>query len=103
MGRFSQVKTLLVVKDQESTSNLLIIINNYCCISILTIPIYSRYVHLVPKKITQQIIVGTPGKLLDLINKETLKTNKIKVFVLDEADVMIDQQGLGDQSILLKK
>lgn len=32
-----------------------------------------------------------------------LNTKDIKIFVLDEADQMIDTQGLGDQSIKIKK
>lgn len=54
-------------------------------------------------KIDQHIIVGTPGKLQDLIRKKVIDTKDIKVFVLDEADNMLDQQGLGDQTLRVKK
>lgn len=53
-------------------------------------------------KIDAQIIVGTPGKTFDLIKKKSIDTKHIKVFVLDEADNMLDQQGLGEQSIRVK-
>ena len=43
------------------------------------------------------IIVGTPGTTTDLIRRRQLDTSKMKVLVLDEADNMLDQQGLGDQ------
>jgi ATP-dependent RNA helicase DeaD len=33
-----------------------------------------------------QVIVGTPGRIKDLINKNTLKTDHLKIVVLDEAD-----------------
>ena len=36
-----------------------------------------------------QIIVGTPGRVLDMISKRYLYTNDIKLFVLDEADEML--------------
>lgn len=36
------------------------------------------------------IIVGTPGRILDHIRRHTLKLNSIKFFVLDEADEMLD-------------
>ncbi|KAE8216464.1 hypothetical protein CF327_g306 [Tilletia walkeri] len=49
-----------------------------------------------------QLIVGTPGKLTELIKYKTLNTTHVKVFVLDEADNMLDQQGLGEQSIRVK-
>nr|WP_237389386.1 DEAD/DEAH box helicase [Companilactobacillus zhachilii] len=37
-----------------------------------------------------QIIVGTPGRMLDHINRHTLKLHNVKTVVLDEADEMLD-------------
>ncbi|KAI9276372.1 hypothetical protein BY458DRAFT_433575, partial [Sporodiniella umbellata] len=56
----------------------------------------------VGKTVESQIIVGTPGKVYDLIRRKKINVSKIKVFVLDEADNMLDQDGLGDQSIRIK-
>lgn len=53
--------------------------------------------------ITAQILVGTPGTLLDLIRRKQVNTSQVKVFVLDEADNMLDQQGMGDQCVRVKK
>jgi len=50
-----------------------------------------------------QLIVGTPGTVCDLLKNGTIEKNHFKIFVLDEADNMLDQQGLGDQSIRIKK
>ncbi len=36
------------------------------------------------------IVVGTPGRVLKLLKKETLNINKVTQFVLDEADRMLD-------------
>jgi translation initiation factor 4A len=36
-----------------------------------------------------QVVVGTPGRVNDLIHRGSLKTQNIKVFVIDEADVML--------------
>ena len=36
-----------------------------------------------------QIIVGTPGRVLDMISKRYLYTSDIKLFILDEADEML--------------
>lgn len=36
------------------------------------------------------ILVATPGRLLDLMNQRYIKLNQIKMFVLDEADRMLD-------------
>ncbi|AUI71798.1 DEAD/DEAH box helicase [Companilactobacillus alimentarius] len=37
-----------------------------------------------------QIVVGTPGRMLDHINRHTLKLGNVKTVVLDEADEMLD-------------
>jgi ATP-dependent RNA helicase DDX19/DBP5 len=52
--------------------------------------------------IKAHIIIGTPGKVSDLIKHRRINVSKVRVFVLDEADNMIDQQGLGDQSIRIR-
>lgn len=36
------------------------------------------------------IVVATPGRLLDLMNEEYIKFDELKFFVLDEADMMLD-------------
>nr|KAF6403241.1 DEAD-box helicase 25 [Molossus molossus] len=54
--------------------------------------------------ITQQIIIGTPGTVLDwYFKRKLIDLTKIRVFVLDEADVMIDTQGFSDQSIRIQR
>lgn len=42
------------------------------------------------------IIVGTPGRVFDMINRRALRTEFIKMFVLDEADEMLSR-GFKDQ------
>jgi len=37
-----------------------------------------------------QIIVGTPGRVMDHMRRKTLRTDKLKMLVLDEADEMLD-------------
>ena len=37
-----------------------------------------------------QIIVGTPGRVMDHLRRHTIKTDEIKMIVLDEADEMLD-------------
>jgi ATP-dependent RNA helicase DDX19/DBP5 len=50
------------------------------------------------------IIVGTPGIIMECLRRRgMIYTTKIKLFVLDEADNMLDQDGLGDQSIRIRK
>ncbi|KJE89638.1 eukaryotic translation initiation factor 4A isoform 1B [Capsaspora owczarzaki ATCC 30864] len=42
------------------------------------------------------IVVGTPGRVQDMINRRALRTDRIKMFVLDEADEMLSR-GFKDQ------
>lgn len=39
---------------------------------------------------TANIVIGTPGRILDLINRREMNLNNIKFLVLDEADKMFD-------------
>lgn len=41
------------------------------------------------------IIVATPGRILDLMNKELVKTDSCKILVLDEADKLLSQDFKG--------
>jgi len=43
-----------------------------------------------------EIIVGTPGRILDHLGKRTLILNKVKFLVLDEADRMLDMGFIDD-------
>lgn len=44
----------------------------------------------------QHIVVGTPGRVHDMINRRALEPQNIKMFVLDEADEMLSR-GFKDQ------
>jgi ATP-dependent RNA helicase DDX19/DBP5 len=52
--------------------------------------------------ITGHVVVGTPGTILDLIKRKQMAVSQCRVFVLDEADAMLDAQGLGDISLRIK-
>lgn len=49
------------------------------------------------------IIVGTPGRVIDHINRRTLKLDELKIAVLDEADEMLDMGFLEDIEMILSK
>ncbi|KAI1100963.1 DEAD-domain-containing protein [Jackrogersella minutella] len=48
------------------------------------------------------VIVGTPGTVMDLIRRRQLDVSQLRILVIDEADNMLDQQGLGDQCTRVK-
>lgn len=49
------------------------------------------------------VVVGTPGRLLDLVNRRDLDLSQVKVVVLDEADEMLDLGFLPDVERLLSR
>lgn len=51
---------------------------------------------------TADIVVGTPGRVLDHIERATLDLSRVKTFVLDEADRMADMGFIDDVERILK-
>ena len=49
-----------------------------------------------------QIVVGTPGRVMDHINRKTLKLQDLKMIVLDEADEMLNMGFREDIETILK-
>ncbi|GKV54825.1 ATP-dependent RNA helicase CshA [Sporosarcina sp. NCCP-2222] len=49
-----------------------------------------------------QIVVGTPGRILDHINRRTLKLNNVQTLVLDEADEMLNMGFIEDINTILE-
>lgn len=75
MGKFTKITTQLIVPDSFAKN----------------------------QPINANIVVGTPGTILDLMRRKLIQLNQVRIFVLDEADNMLDKQGLGDQCIRVKK
>ena len=49
------------------------------------------------------ILIATPGRLLDLINQKFINLNTIQLFVLDEADRMLDMGFINDVRKIIDK
>ncbi len=49
-----------------------------------------------------QVVIGTPGRLLDHIRRGTIKLDSIKYLVLDEADEMLDMGFIDDIETVIK-
>jgi len=70
------------------------------------LPIYggqsvSRQVHALERGV--HIVVGTPGRTIDLIKRGILKLDSVKIVVLDEADRMLDMGFIDDVEYILSK
>ncbi|MCY1039527.1 DEAD/DEAH box helicase [Staphylococcus nepalensis] len=50
-----------------------------------------------------QIVVGTPGRVIDHLNRRTLKTNDIHTLILDEADEMMNMGFIDDMKFIMDK
>ncbi len=55
-----------------------------------------------PLKMGVDILVATPGRLLDLIDQRYVKLDELSIFVLDEADRMLDMGFIHDVRKLIK-
>ncbi len=70
-----------------------------------SLPIYGgqeigRQIRALKKR--PQIIIGTPGRLLDHINRKTIRLEDVQTVVLDEADEMLDMGFMEDIQSILK-
>lgn len=50
-----------------------------------------------------EVVVGTPGRLIDLMNQGTLKLGRIRTLVMDEADEMLNMGFLPDVEKLISQ
>jgi len=49
-----------------------------------------------------EIVVGTPGRILDHLERKTINLSKVKILVLDEADRMFDMGFIHDVEDIIK-
>ncbi|MBI4699239.1 MAG: DEAD/DEAH box helicase, partial [Nitrospirae bacterium] len=73
---------------------------------ILTVPIYGgqsieRQIRSLQKGV--DVVVGTPGRVIDHIKRKTLILKKIRILVLDEADEMLNMGFIEDIETILKE
>jgi translation initiation factor 4A len=89
------------IKENEGTQSIVIcntrelavqtskVLNSISCFTKITHKLciggdmQNKYIS---EEINENIIIGTPGRLCDLMNKNILNTKKIKMLVIDEAD-----------------
>lgn len=55
------------------------------------------------KRVQGQVVVGTPGTVMDLLRRKQLESRDVKILTIDEADNMLDLQGMGDQCRRIKQ
>jgi ATP-dependent RNA helicase DDX19/DBP5 len=57
------------------------------------------------EKIKHHAIIGTPGKIKELLDKQNFDPKKIKLFILDEADQLLQNENnaLKEQTVYIRK
>jgi ATP-dependent RNA helicase DeaD len=74
--------------------------------NVFVLPIYGgqpieRQIHALSRGV--HIVIGTPGRLIDHINRGTLNLASVKFVVLDEADQMLDMGFRDDMETILQQ
>ncbi len=70
------------------------------------LPIYGKQpIHIQLRQLKQRVhvVVGTPGRLGDLIKRKNLKLDQIKYLVIDEADELLKRGFLEEVEAIIKK
>ncbi|MFZ5942815.1 MAG: DEAD/DEAH box helicase [Bacillota bacterium] len=106
------IPVLEVVTDEPSVQGLILTPTRELCIQVAeelakigkntgktALPIYGgqdidRQIKALKKK--PQIIIATPGRLMDHMDRRTVKLNNLRIVVLDEADEMLNMGFLED-------
>ena len=100
------VQALIVVPTRELAVQVESDINSYAKnINKRALAIYggvSIYAQLEALRDHPQIIVGTPGRLLDLMEDNSLNLEKVTCVILDEADRMLDMGFIEDVEKILR-
>ncbi|NEU29304.1 DEAD/DEAH box helicase [bacterium LRH843] len=74
--------------------------------NIRTLPIYGGQLighQIRALKQGVQVVIGTPGRILDHLRRQTLKLDRVHTIVLDEADEMLDMGFVDDIEAILRQ
>jgi ATP-dependent RNA helicase DDX19/DBP5 len=103
--KISAPQALCVAPTRELARQTIGYINTICqyegeiCTG-LAIP---GYINKNGKPMESHIVVGTPGTVMDCLRRNIISAAHMKILVMDEADSLLDMQGLGDHAIRVKQ
>jgi len=106
--KVSGVQVLMLCPTRELAIQVSEELKNLCKFKkgIKTLPIYGGQSidrQIMALKNKPQIIIGTPGRVMDHMRRHTLKLQELKMIVLDEADEMLNMGFREDIDIILKE
>ncbi len=93
------IQALIVCPTRELTLQVTGVLKDICRHrGIMAVPVYGgTAIRPQVKDLKRcEIVVGTPGRLLDLIRRKDLVLNRIHILVIDEADRMLDMGFIDD-------
>lgn len=103
----SGVQALIVTPTRELANQVASAIYEYGKFhNVSVLPVYggSPYGRQINRlKEGVQVVVGTPGRLLDLIRRKALKLHGVRVVILDEADEMLSMGFIEDIETILEQ
>jgi len=106
-GKKRDIRALILTPTRELAIQINESLNDYTCYTgIRHCVIYGgvkQNAQVSQLKEGIDILVATPGRLLDLMNQNIISLNSIRHFVLDEADRMLDMGFIHDIKRLLPK
>lgn len=93
-------QVLILTPTRELAAQILESVRTYGCHTKITSMVMFGGVNINPQitalKKPIDILVATPGRLLDHVSQKTLDLSQVEVFVLDEADRMLDMGFIRD-------
>ncbi len=105
--RGSAVQGLVVAPTRELANQVAVAIHDYGARQgVRVLPVYggqsySRQINRLKRGV--DIVVGTPGRMLDLIRKKSLDLSGVRFLVLDEADEMLSMGFIEDIEAILSE
>ncbi len=102
-----RIQALVVAPTRElaiQVSNFIFEYGSHCGVRVLAVyggQPYGRQITRLQKGV--DVVVGTPGRLLDLIRRSVLDLSQVRTVVLDEADEMLSMGFIEDIETILKE
>lgn len=102
------IQSIILCPTRELAVQTAAVIKNLCAYKqrVRTLALYggeSIYKQITALRLNPQIIVATPGRMIDHMKRKTLKCKHVKLVVLDEADRMLDMGFRDEMNMILEQ
>ena len=105
-GKFRPIRALILTPTRELAAQVFSNVKDYGAFLNLHSAVIFGGVNQKPQAAAIRkgvdVLVATPGRLLDLVNQNIISLKRIEIFVLDEADRMLDMGFLRDIERVMK-